>query len=188
MINFREISRGTRIIIDGKPYEVLQASHLKKAQRRPVLQTRLRNMISGEIMNYTMHQGDSFEEPEIKKLSAVFLYAHRHKYVFCQADDRAKRFELTKEQLGQKANFLKPDLKVEALIFEEKIVDVSIPIKIWLKVKEAPPGIKGDTAQGGVKQITLETGYQLNVPLFVEEGDIIEVNTQTGEYVKRIQE
>ncbi len=188
MINFSEISKGVKILIDQKPYEVLEASHLKKAQRRPVLQTRLRNIITGELISYTIHQGDAFEEPDIEKLDAVFLYSHRERYVFCLAQDKSKRFELTKEQLGQKANFLKPNLTVEAISFEDKIVNISLPIKLQLRVTEAPPGLKGDTAQGGVKQVTLETGYQLNVPLFVQEGDIIEVNTETGEYTRRIQE
>lgn len=188
MINFSEISKGVKILIDGKPYEVLEAKHLKKAQRRPVLQTRLRNIITGEIINYTAHQGEAFEEPDIEKLDATFLYAHREKYFFCLTQDKSKRFEFAKEQLGQKANFLKPNLEVEALSFEGEIVNISLPIKMNFKVIEAPPGIKGDTAQGGVKPATLETGYQLNVPLFVDAGDIVEINTETGEYVRRIQE
>ncbi len=188
MISFSEISKGVRILIDGNPYEVLEANHLKKAQRRPVLQTKLKNIITGEIINYTIHQDDSFETPDIDKVDAIFLYSHRGKYVFCKLDNKSERFELSKEQLGQKVNFLKPNLKVEALIFEGKIVNISLPIKIQLKVIEAPPGIKGDTVQGGVKQVTLETNYQINVPLFVKAGDIVEINTETGEYVRRVQE
>ena len=185
MINFSEIGKGARILVDGKPYEVLEANHLKKAQRRPVLQARMLNLITGKIVAHTIHQGESFDQPEMAKKMAKFVYGHREKFIFCDIDNPANRFELLPEQMGAKSNFLKPGQEVETLSFEDQIISIDLPIKMIFKVIDAPPGLKGDTAQGGVKQVKIETGYQLNVPLFIAEGEQIEINTETGEYVRR---
>jgi len=186
MIDFSELEKGIRIILDGQPYEVIETHHLKKGRGQAVVRSKLRNLITGGVLERTFHPGEEFEEAEISQIKAIFLYSHREKYVFLKKDDK-KRFELKKEQLGEKINFLKPNLEVEGLVFKDKIINISLPIKVQLKVIEAPPGVKGDRAQGGTKIVTLETGGKIQVPLFVEEGDIIEVNTQKGEYVKRVQ-
>jgi len=94
---------------------------------------------------------------------------------------------LNQEQIGSQAQFLKPGQIVKTLIYKEKTINISLPIKVHLKVIEAPPGIRAGRAEAGTKQVTLETGAKINVPLFIKEGDIIEVNTQTGEYVRRIE-
>jgi len=121
------------------------------------------------------------------KFQAKFLYNHRHRYFFSNKDNPSKRFDLNSEQIGPQAKFLKPNQVVEAMLFNEKIINVVLPIKIQLKVIEAPPGIQGDRAQGGTKTITLETGAKIAAPLFVKEGDVVEINTETEEYVKRIE-
>lgn len=187
MLNYGDLRKGVRIIIDGQPYEVLECNPMKKAQRRVVLQTKLKNLISGNALEQNFHQGDVFEEAELGKFDAKFLYAHRGRYFFNEKENPSKRFELGEEQLGEKAKFLKPNEIVEAVVFDEKIITVSLPIKTTLKVTEAPPGIKGDSAQGGTKIVTLETGVHVSVPLFVEEGDVIEVNTETGSYTRRVE-
>jgi len=115
------------------------------------------------------------------------LYAHRDCYFFSDVNNPGKRFDLTKDQIGNAVRFLKQNQVVEALVFDGKVVNVSLPIKVQLKVTEAPPGIKGDRAQGGTKVVTLETGAQINAPLFVEAEDVIEINTETGEYSRRVE-
>ncbi len=187
MLDHTEIRKGTRIIIDQEPYEVLEYLPLKKAQRRVVIQTKIRNLINGKVLERNFHQGDIFEEAEVIKLNSQFIYANREKYVFSQADDQSKRFELTEKQVGNAAKFLKSNEMVETLIFNEKIIGINLPIKINFKVIEAPPGIQGDRAQGGTKTIIIEGGTEINVPLFVKEGDVIEVNTESGEYVRRVE-
>ncbi|MDD5013442.1 MAG: elongation factor P, partial [Candidatus Pacebacteria bacterium] len=109
-------------------------------------------------------------------------------YVFSETDNASKRFELTEEQIGDKCKFLKANEKVETIVFNDKIINVILPIKVKLKVTEVTPGVKGDRAQGGNKSITIETGAKINAPLFIEEGDIIEINTESGDYVRRINE
>lgn len=187
MISHTDLKKGVRIILDGQPYEVLQANSLKKAQRRPVIQTKIKNLITGSVFDRNFQQGDTFNEAELIKLSAKFLYARRDEYFFCQEQNPAKRFALGKEQIGESGKFLKQNQVVEVIIFEEKIVNIILPIKVQLKVVESPPGVQGDRAQGGTKIIILETGAAINAPLFIEESDIIEVNTQTQEYVRRIE-
>ncbi len=185
MLTHTDLKKGVRIILDKEPYEVLEASPMKKAQRRPVIQSKIKNLITGNVFDRNFHQGETFEEAELINLKAKFLYSHRERYFFCEEKTPSKRFDLSLEQIGTQVKFLKPNLIVEALIFDKKIINISLPIKIQLKVIEAPPGIKGDRAQGGTKIVTLETGAKVNAPLFIKEGDIIELNTQTEQYAKR---
>lgn len=186
MLTHTDLRKGVKIILEGEPYEILESNPLKKAQRRPVIQTKIRNLITGNVFDRNFHQGDTFQEPELIKFKAKFIYSHHDRYFFCQEDNRSCRFDLDKDQIGSPSQFLKPNQMVEALKFKDEIINVSLPIKVQLKVTEAPPGIKGDRAQGGTKIVTLETGAKINAPLFIEEGDIIEINTETGEYVRRI--
>lgn len=187
MLSHADLRKGVKIILDGEPYEVLEARPLKKAQRRVVIQTKTKNLITGSVFSRNFHQGDIFETTDLSKFEAKFLYVHRERYFFCEKDNPSKRFDLGLEQIGPAAKFLKPNQIVEGIIFNEKVINISLPIKIQLKVIEAPPGIKGDRAQGGNKTIILETGTKINTPLFIEEGDIVEVNTESGEYVRRIE-
>ncbi len=185
MIDHTELRRGIRIIIEGEPYEVLESRPMKKAQRRVVIQSRIRNLITGNVLSRNFHQGDVFEEAEISKIEVKFFYFHRDQYFFAEKENPGKRFSLTQDQIGLSAQFLKPDQIVEALIFKDTVINISLPIKVQLKVTESPPGIRGERAQSGTKTVTLETGAKINVPLFIEQGEIIEVNTETGEYVRR---
>lgn len=187
MLNHTDLKRGVTFIFQGQPCEVLDSSFVFKGRGSSVVQAKIKNLITGNVLSRTFHTGDTFEEAEISKIEIKFLYTHRGKYYFCEKDNSGKRIELGEEQIGDMVKFLKPNQIVEGFIFNDKIINISLPIKINLKVVEAPPGVRGDRAQGGTKTVTLETGAKINVPLFVKEGDIIEVNTQTSEYVRRIE-
>ena len=185
MLNYNELKPGAIFILESQPYEVLEFSFLRMQQRKPVAQTRIKNLITGKIINRNFQHTDSFQEAEIDYKIAKFLYAHRDKFVFAKADNPSDRFEMPAEILGEKSKFLKPNSEVELTVFEEKIINLHLPIKMEFKVTEAPPSIRGNTAQGGTKQVKIETGALIAAPLFVEEGDVIEVNTETGEYTGR---
>jgi len=187
MLTHTDLKRGVKFIFQGQPYEVLESSLVFKGRGRSVLQTKIKNLITGNVISRTFHQGEEFEEADIEKKELKFLYSHRDNFVFCEPENPAKRINLNSQKIGSQAQFLKPNLIVEGLVFEGKIINVELPIKVHLKVIEAPPGIRAGRAEAGTKQVTLETGAKINVPLFVKEGDIIEVNTQTGEYVRRIE-
>jgi len=124
---------------------------------------------------------------QLSKFKAKFLYSHQDKFFFCEEANPSHRFDLAESQIGLGSRFLKPGQILEGIIFNKKVINISLPIKVQLKVIEAPPGVKGERAQAGTKIVTLETGAIVNVPLFIEAGDIIEINTQTGEYVRRVE-
>lgn len=185
MLTHTDLKKGVKIILGNEPYEILEARPLKKAQRRPVIQAKIRNLVTGNVFDRNFHQGDTFEEAELSKFKAKFLYSHQERYFFCEENNPSKRFDLGSEKIGVQTKFLKPNQIIEAVLFNEKVINISLPIKIQLKITEAPPGIKGDRAQGGTKIVTLETGAKINAPLFIKAGDIVEINTETGEYVRR---
>jgi len=186
MLDYSELKKGTRIIYKETPYEIIEASTMFRARGSSTLQVKLKNLITGNIISDTFRNSDQFEEAELSKMKAKFIYENRGKYVFSEIANPKNRFELAEEKIGGISKFLKSGGEVEALIFNEEIINISLPIKIQLKVESAPPGLKGDRAQSGNKLVALETGAEINAPLFIEEGDIIEINTESEEYVRRV--
>jgi len=187
MLSYNELEKGVKIILERDPYEIIEAAPLSKGRGHSVLQTKLKNLKTGNVISRTFRPSDEFKEAEIEKIKATFLYSHREKYVFCKKDKPSERFELSAEEIGEKRKFLKENQTIEALMFEGKIINISLPIKIQLKVIEAPPGIQAGRSEPGYKQVTLETGAKINVPLFIQQGDIIEINSESGEYVRRVE-
>ncbi len=186
MLEYSEILPKKIILLDGQPYEVLDAHVFRKQMRKPVNQTKLRNILTGKVTEQAFHQAEKAEEADLSTKNVKFLYANRGEWWFCEEKNPAERFTLSSETIGLGGQFLKPNSIYEALVFDEKIISIRIPIKVELLVKEAPPAVRGNTAQGGSKQIVLETGATINAPLFVNEGDIIRVNTELGTYVERV--
>ncbi len=186
MLEYNEILPKKVILQGGEPYEVLDAHVFRKQQRKPVNQTKLRHLITGRITEQAFHVSEKVEEADLSTRSVKYLYSNRGAWWFCSENNPADRFELPNETVGPQGQFLKPNTVVEALVFNEKIIALRIPIKVELVVKEAPPAVRGNTAQGGTKQIVLETGVTINAPLFVNEGDIVRVNTELGSYVERV--
>lgn len=188
MLTHNDLRKGAEFIFEGQPWLVVESLHSKVAQRRPVMQTKIRNLITGAVQERNFQQGDIFNEANLQKKDIKFIYASKGQFVFCEINDPSKRFTFTEEQVGSQAKYLAPNEIVTGILFEDKIINFNLPIKINLKVKETPPGVKGDRAQGGTKEAILESGAAIQVPLFIEEGDIIEVNTELGQYVKRASE
>lgn len=187
MLSYFDLRKGTKFILEGQPFEVLEFQQMYKAQDAVVAKTKIKNLISGKVIDKTFHQGDFVEEAEMEKIEVKFVYFNRGRFCFSEANDLSKRFELTEEQIGSGFKFLKSNQMISGIKFQGKIINIFLPIKVQLKVAEAPPGVKGERAQAGTKQVTLETGVQINVPLFIETDDVIEVNTETGEYVRRVE-
>jgi len=187
MLDHNELKPGVQFIFEGDPCIVVVSSFTYKARGSSTVQTKIKNLKTGATITRTFHAGDALEEAELEKRDITFVYENRGKYIFSEKNNPTKRFELSEEQIGGQRNYLIPNTVLEGLVFEGKIINVSLPIKMNIRVTDAPPGIKGDRAQGGNKTVTLETGMAINTPLFVETGDIIEVNTQSGEYVRRIE-
>ncbi len=183
---YTDLTKGILFIMDGAPYEVLESHFLRMQQRKAVVQTRIKNLITGKIVDRNFQPSDEFQEAEIERKSANFIYETRGEYWFHEEGNPKNRFMLSGDLVGEQGKFLKPNTKVATMVFDEKVIKVDIPVKMEFKVIEAPPAIRGNTAQGGTKQVTIEGGAKINAPLFINEGEMIRVNTQTGDYVERV--
>ncbi len=192
MLNYNEILGKKFIVYEGQPFEVLDAHIFRMQQRKPVNQTKLKNLFTGKVTEITFHQADKVEEAEINLREIKYLYTNKGQFWFSEVKDPSKRFSMTEEVVGKGGQFLRPNSLINVLMWlppgeegEGKMIGIRLPIKVELKVTEAPPAVKGDTAKGGNKVITLETGATLNAPMFITEGDVVRINTETGEYVER---
>jgi elongation factor P len=165
-------------------------SHVfRKQQRKPVNATKLKNLITGRVVEVSFQVSDKVEEADIEKRPVKFIYASKGEYWFHPDGKPAERFTLSADLLGDQVKWLKPNDIVSMKVFsyedEEKNIGVEIPVKIAFKIKEAAPAVKGNTAQGAQKQVVLENGLSITTPLFINEGDSIIINTVSGEYVER---
>ncbi|MEA2065084.1 MAG: elongation factor P [Patescibacteria group bacterium] len=185
MLSINEIKLNKTIKINNDPYSVISVQHLKMGRGGAILKTKLKNLINGSVLDYTFKGADKAEEADLTRTKADFLYREGDDYFFIDQVS-FEQFSFNKNLLGNKTDFLKDGLEVDILNFEDNPVAIDLPKKVELKVVEAPPGIKGDTAQGGTKQVVLETGAAINVPLFINTDDIVRVNTETGKYVERV--
>jgi len=189
-LQYSEIREKKIIIHNDEPCEVVESHVARTQQRKPQNQVKLRSLISGKVFPATFHAAESAEEADIIKRDITFLYSNKGEFWFCNPEDKSKRFKLEENLVGNIAKFLKQNGNATALIWdnddEEVIIKVTLPIKMEFLVKEAPPAVRGDTSKGGNKVITLENGATLNAPMFINEGDVIRVNTETGEYVERV--
>lgn len=185
MLDYNEIKERKYIVVDGEPYEVLSSHVFRKQQRKPVNQTKLKNLITGKVTEKSFHQSEKADEANIERKKIKYLYTNRGEFWFCEENDQSKRFSLP-EEIITGAQFMKQNSLVEAKLFGEKTIGVTLPIKVQLLVKEAAPAVKGNTATGANKIVVLETGATIGVPIFVKEGDIIEINTEKGEYTGRV--
>ncbi len=187
MLSYNELKIGTMFKFEGIPYEVLEYEFLRMQQRKPVAKTRIKNLFTGQVIERNFHQNEALESIEIDRQDTTFLYSHRDEYWFCKKGDPKNRFKLSPEKIGTAAKFLKANTDLVAVKLDDQILSIKTPIKIDLKVKETPPGERGNTAQGGTKTAILETGAEVAVPLFINTDDIVRVNTETGMYVERVE-
>lgn len=187
VLAYNEILPKKIILYEGSPFEVLTSHVFRKQQRKPVNQTKLRNLKTGKVTEVSFHQSETVEEADIQYETITYLYHNRGEFWFCEEGNPRNRFQLSEEQIGEQGRFLKENARVEVMRFEDEVIGVHLPIKLDLKVKEAPPAVKGNTVQGGTKQVVLETGATINAPMFINEGDILRINTETGEYVERVE-
>ena len=191
MLEYSEIRAGKIIIYEDEPCDVLDNHVARTQMRKPQNQVKLKSLLSGRTWNATFHAADKAEEADIIKRDIKFLYSNKGEYWFCDLDDASNRFKIEEKVIGENtAKYMKADGKVTAMIWddddEEKIIKISLPVKMEFTIKEAPPSIRGNTANGGGKLAVLENGIKIQVPFFVEEGDKVVVNTESGEYVERV--
>ena len=181
-----DIKKGLSVLVEGEPYIVVEANFVRMQQRKPVMQTKLKNLINGKVAEINYHPGDKVEEANLQRKKVDYLYNDGDNYYFMSQDD-FEQFSIEKDTIINQVGFMKDGDKVDALYFNNNPVSISLPPKVELKIVSAPDGVKGNSAQGRVtKTAELETGMNIQVPLFVKEGDTIRINTDTGEYVERV--
>ena len=187
MLSYTELIPKKVIVIDDEPYIVVSTSGIVKKQRqKPHNTAKLRNLRSGNIVEQTFSQSDKIEEADIQSRDLKYLYTNRGESWFCESDNPAKRMSFSQDFIQQTLLYTRPNDIVKGVIFGDDVVAIELPIKVDLKVTEAPPNVRGNTAQGGNKVVTLETGATVTTPMFIEVGDIVRINTESGEYVERV--
>ncbi len=185
MISTSDFKKGMIIKYENAPWKILDYSFYKPGKGGAFMQTKLQNLKTKTIKDVSFKSQDRFEELEVEKKPAIYIY-HNNKEIVFNDKDTNKRFSLPINFIGEKAKFLKNNMEVTIEYIEEEPLEIELPIKINYLVKEAPPAIKGNTATGGTKNVILENGLEITVPLFIKEGDVISVNTEKQEYVERV--
>jgi len=186
-LQYNQIVQKKTVIMDGDPYLVLTNSISKKDRQKASNNVKMKNLRTGSTVDRTFHQADVLEEADMEKRDVKYLYTNRGEYWFCAPDNPGDRFNLDADVVGNLADFVTENSIVQAQLFNEEIISVATPIKVELKVKEASEAVKGNTSSGATKEVTLETGFLIQVPQFINTGDVIAVNTESGQYSERVE-
>ena len=187
ILSYNEILPKCVINYNGEPYEVLSAHIFRMQQRKPVNQTKLRHLVSGKVVEISFHQNETVTEADVDTMVARYLYTNKGESWFAEVGNLKNRFSFPEEVVHEKVQWLMPNSTVEVLTYEEKPMTIQIPVKVELAVKDAPPTVKGNTVSGGTKLVELVTGAKVDVPLFINPGDVVRINTDTGEYTERVE-
>jgi len=184
MLSLTDIKLGKKIVLEGDPFLVLFSQHSKMGRAGAVMRTKLKNLKTGATISKTFQGNDKFEEANLETKKAQYLYQEGSTFFFMD-NDNYDQFELPEKVIGDNAQFLVDGSEIDILYFNSEPINIELPIKMDFEVTEAPPAVKGNTADGGSKQVTIETGAKISVPLFVKTGDRIRINTQSREYAER---
>lgn len=185
VIDTSDFRKGLKIEVDGEPFEIIDFQHVKPGKGSAFVRTTIRSLISGRQLQPTMKSGDKVGKPDIEEKEMTYLYKQGDEYYFMDTTNFEQTF-LGEKELGEQKFFLKENIKANILFWNGKAIGVSLPNSVDLKVTKCDPGIRGDTVSGALKPAELESGYQVNVPLFIEEGDVLKIDTRDGKYLTRV--
>lgn len=185
MYDSSDLRKGLKILVDGAPYIIADFQFSKPGKGQALYRCKLKNMVTGYTMDRTYRSGEKFEPANLEEVHMEYLYRDNEGYHFMNTKTY-DQVAMTPEQVGEATKFLLDNMELDVLFFEGTPIDISLPIFVELKVTESAPGVRGDTATGATKPVTLETGYELQVPLFIEQGEVLKIDTRTGAYVERV--
>lgn len=185
MISTNDLKTGLTIEIDGDVYQVIEFQHVKPGKGAAFVRSKIRNMRTGAVVEKTFNAGEKLPRARIERREMQYLYNDGKNYNFMDMESY-DQIQLTDEALGDAVKYLKENMNIQVLMFQGKHIGVEIPNFVDLEVVETAPGIKGDTASGGSKPAILETGAQVQVPFFINVGDVLQIDTRTGNYIKRV--
>jgi elongation factor P len=175
------------ILHNDEPFQVVSSHIFRKQQNKPQNITKLKSLKTGRVLEVTFHQSDKVAEADLETKTVTYIFSKPGEFWFHTAGEPSDRFFLTEDLIGDQHKFMKERTDYEAIVFEEEIIGLKFPIKVELKVTEAMDAVKGNTSSGAQKEVTLETGATLMVPMFINEGDVVSINTDTGEYSERVE-
>ncbi len=187
MLSTTDFRRGLKIEIDGEPFLMLEFQHVKPGKGGAFVRTKIKSLITGNVLDRTFKSGDKVDKPDMEEKEMEFLYRQDDEFYFMDNKNYEQHF-ISKENLSGADAFLYENVQVTVLFHNGKPLAVELPNFVELQVTETDPGVKGDTASGGTKPATLETGAVIQVPLFINEGEKIRVDTRSGEYVERVKQ
>jgi elongation factor P len=185
MIDVNELRKGVTFTMDDELYKVIEYQHYKPGRGKAVIRTRLRNLRSGTTLDKTFTSGDRVQDIRLDHQTVQYLYSDGTFRYFMDTET-FEQFPLPEAVLEDASQYLVENMQIELSSYEGEPLDVDLPITVDLEVVEAPPGFAGDTAQGATKEVTLETGLKISVPLFIETGDVLRIDTRDGRYVTRV--
>jgi len=185
MVELSDFRKGTKVLIDGNPYVVVDFQHVKPGKGNQFTRTKLKNLLTGSNLERTFKSGEKFEIPDVANREMSFLYKEGTQYMFM---DKASYDQIGIEggDLGEATLYLTENLECTVLFFNGKAIGADVPRSVNLKITRTDPGLKGNSVSGGGKPATLETGHVVSVPLHLNEGDVIRVDTDTGKYIERV--
>ena len=185
-LDINDVRRGSLVVIGNTPYAVLSVKHVHMGRGSSVVQSKLKDLKTGKVLERSLRSSDDIEAAEIEKTGVQCIYERNGEYWFHEKGDPSKRFRINGGAIGEERKFLKSNMEVKAYSFGGNIINIELPVKADYKVIDAPPNVRGNTSQGGSKIVTIEGGAKIAAPLFIETGDVIRVNTETGEYTERV--
>ena len=185
MYSTADFKKGLKIEIDGAPYTIVEFLHVKPGKGGAFVRTKIKNLMTGKVLDQTFRSGEKLKQPDLAEREMQFLYREGDSF-YMMDNETYEQLALTSEQLGDGVLYLIENLNLKVLFFNQQPVAVEIPNFVELTVAQAEPGVKGDTASGGTKPATLESGAVIQVPLFINEGDQVKVDTRTGSYIERV--
>jgi len=186
VITTNDFENGMIIEVEGELFQILEFQHVKPGKGQAFVRTRLKNLRTGDVLTRVFPAGHEIVQAEVERRRATFLYREGKEFVFME-EETYDEIRVPEETVGGAKEFIVPEVEVSILTYEGRVVGVEPPIFVDLKVVETEPGVRGDTKSGGSKPAKLETGLVVQVPLFVNEGDVVRVDTRTGEYVERVE-
>ena len=184
MITSNDFRPGVTIEIDGQVWQVVEFQHVKPGKGAAFVRAKIKNLETGAVVERTWNAGEKVQEGRVDRRQMQYLYESDGMYVFMD-NESYEQSELNKDALGSAVHFLKEEMNVSVMMFKGKVIGIDLPATVELRVVETDPGVRGDTATGGSKPATLETGYVVKVPLFINEGELLTIDTRTGQYTGR---
>ena len=185
MLSTTDFRKGLKLMVEGQPCVIIEFQHVKPGKGSAFVRTKYRNILTGNVNEKNFRSGDKFEKPDLEEKEMQYLYEDSGNYYFMDNSTYEQTF-VPKDALGDAVNYLKENITCSLLFFEGRVIGIDLPNAVELQVTKCDPGVKGDTVSGATKPATLETGYTVNVPLFINEGDVLKIDTRTGAYLERV--